>query len=93
LPQNDLIRSAPGAAACELAVDDHARQASDPVLFCPRCDVSLMHVVNFDVVGRSRDAPDQFHSLVAGRATRAENLNPFPLTLGHRFILLFESQL
>src|SRR5258708_19505337 len=49
-PQNCLVRAAPGAAPRELAVYDHTRQASNAVLLRPRCDVCLMHVVNFDVV-------------------------------------------
>jgi hypothetical protein len=52
-----------------------------------------MHVVNFDVVGRARNALDQIHRFVTGRAAGSEDLNLFPLTLGHCFILLFESQL
>jgi hypothetical protein len=52
-PQNCLLRSAPGAAPRELAVYDHTRQASNAALLCPRCDVCLMHVVNFDVVVRA----------------------------------------
>jgi len=43
-----------GAATRKLAVDDHTRQASNSVLLCPNCNVSLMHVVNFDVVARAR---------------------------------------
>jgi hypothetical protein len=41
----------------------------------------LMHVVNFDVVVRARDAPDQIHGLVTRRATSTENLNLSPF--GH----------
>jgi D-arabinose 1-dehydrogenase-like Zn-dependent alcohol dehydrogenase len=87
-PQNCLVRSASGAATRELAVYDHSRQASNPVLFCPRYDVRLMHVVNFDVVRRARNTLDQLHRLVTRRATGAENLNLSPLTLDHCFILL-----
>src|SRR6266478_2926175 len=83
VPQNCLLRSALGAAPRELAVHDHTRQASNPVLLCPRCDVCLMHVMNFDVVVRSRNALDQIHRLVTCRATGGENLNLSPLTLGH----------
>jgi hypothetical protein len=42
-----------------------------------------MHVVNFDIVVRSRNALDQIHRLVTRRATGGENLNLSPLTLGH----------
>jgi hypothetical protein len=53
------------------------------MLFCPRCDVRLMHVMNFDVVVRACNAPDQVHRLVTGRATGSENLNLSPFALGH----------
>jgi hypothetical protein len=43
----------------------------------------LMHVMNFDVVVRARNAPDQVRRLVTRRATGSENLNLSPLTLGH----------
>jgi hypothetical protein len=52
-----------------------------------------MHVVNFDVVGRARNALDQFHRLVTRRATGGENLYLSPLTVGHGSILLLEGQL
>jgi hypothetical protein len=42
-----------------------------------------MHVMNFDVVVRARNAPDQVHRLVTRRATGSENLNLSPLALGH----------
>src|ERR1700738_3854342 len=77
-PQIDLVRSAPGAAIRELAVDNHARQALNPVLLCPHGDVGLVHVVNLDVVGRTCNAPDQLYGLVTGRATGGENLNLSP---------------
>jgi hypothetical protein len=35
----------------------------------------LMHVVNFNVVARSRNAPYEVHCLVTGEATGSENLN------------------
>src|SRR6266404_5569617 len=92
-PQNCLVRSAPDAAPRELAVYDHTRQASNSVLLCPCCDVSLMHVVNFDVVVRARNALDQIHRLVTRRATSGENLNLSPLTLGHLLHSPLESQL
>src|ERR1700730_11056063 len=64
-----------------------------PCCFAPRCDVCLMHVVNFDVVVRARNAFDQIHRLIAHRATGGENLNLSALTLGHCFIFLSKSQL
>jgi hypothetical protein len=42
-----------------------------------------MHVVNFNVVARARNAPDEIHCLVTGGATGSENLNLSSLTLGH----------
>jgi hypothetical protein len=77
--QNCLIRPPSSAAARELAVYDDTRQAPNAMLLCSRCDVCLMHVVNFDVVGRARNALHQIHRFVTRRATGSEDLNFFPL--------------
>jgi hypothetical protein len=45
-----------------------------------------MHVMNFDVVVRARNAPDHIHRLVASRATGSENLNLSSLALGHALL-------
>jgi hypothetical protein len=81
--KNCLVRPSPSAASGELAVYDDTRQAANSMLFCPRCDVRVMHVMNFDVVVRARNAPDQVHRLVTRRATGTEDLNLSPLALGH----------
>jgi hypothetical protein len=81
--QDCLIRPPSSAAARGLAVYDDTRQASNAMLLCSRCDVCLMHVVNFDVVGRARNALHQIHRFVTRRATGSEDLNFFPLSLGH----------
>ena len=83
LSQDCLVRPPPRAASCELAVYDDTRQAANSVLFCRRCDVRLMHVMNFDLVVRTCDPPDEVYGLVTCRATSGENLNFLSSTLRH----------
>jgi hypothetical protein len=75
LPQDGFIRSPPGAASRKCAIHDHTRQALNTVLLCSGCDMSLMHVENFDIVGRARDARNQVNRLAARRTSGGKNLD------------------
>ncbi len=90
LAQNGLVGSSLGAAPRQLAVNDHARQTSDAVLFGSRRDVRLMHVMDFDVVVRAGNAPDQIDGFLTGRTTSSENFDLFSLTLNHYSFLLYK---
>jgi len=83
LLQNFFVRPTPRTAIRKLTVDDDTRHALNAVLLCSRRDMSLMHIVNFDVVRRARNALDHLHRLVTRRATGAEDLDLFPLCLSH----------
>jgi len=52
-----------------------------------------MHVVNFDIVRRSRNASDQFNRFSTDRASGTEYLYLSSLTLRHCFIFLSQSKL
>jgi hypothetical protein len=79
LAQDGLVRATFGAASRELPVNYSTRQASNAVVLCPRRDVWLVHVKDFDIVGRARNALHQLDRLVARRATGGENLDLFPV--------------
>jgi hypothetical protein len=70
-----FVYSTPGAASCELAVDDDCWKTADAVLFRAVGDLVLMHVMHLDFMLRTRELLDHIDRFSACRTTCAENLD------------------
>src|SRR5258708_40105899 len=72
--QDVFVRSATRAAPGELSVDDDGRQTADAELLGSRGRITVLHIVNLDVVVRTGDPLDHPDRFFPRRAARAEDL-------------------
>lgn len=70
-----LIGSMALAAVSKFAIDEHTRHTTDAVLLRSAGHIGLMHIKDFNITGRARQAVDQDDGFVASRAASSEDFD------------------
>jgi hypothetical protein len=70
-----VVDSTAGSTSSKFAINYNRWQTANAVLFCPGCDLVLMHVVDVNLVLRTSKPLDGINRFFAGCAPGTEDLN------------------